>query len=339
MVLERRNRTPGLKAARTMLIFSRLPEFLWAEAVATAFPIGLVKEEVMTSNQKGLLIRSFQSRLQLKKELLYGLKQATSCMVCKEIVKALRRNAIFRWKARELEFKETRLYCDLSSWHNNISSYVHPDELCPPNNDMTIRKKTRTRLGCGYPAMDDHKLPSVEKADEMILQDMIQVSLAEHKSREEQEARENVALVYEHLAAEEIKKLVEDPENVDDSSPPRHDEPIYPAPRQQIDQLADIFKNVMMETLPLLVKEKLTKQVRRKFLRQICDQHSNLDALQDEFRRLSAKRQKTSEYEAYVSRESSSGQVNVEEPGPSTSGNQEQDDEFDFWTDSLCSLI
>ncbi|GJW43301.1 hypothetical protein Tco_0072100, partial [Tanacetum coccineum] len=47
-----------------------------------------------------------------------------------------------------------------------------------------------------------------------------------------------------------------------------------------------------------------------------------------------AKRQKTLEYEAYVSRESSSGQVNVEEPSPSTSGNQEQDDEFDFWTDS-----
>ncbi|GJZ87076.1 retrovirus-related pol polyprotein from transposon TNT 1-94, partial [Tanacetum coccineum] len=63
-------------------------------------------------------------------------------------------------------------------------------------------------------------LPSAKKADEMILQDMIQVSLAEHKSREEQKARENVALVYEHLAAKEISKLVEDPENVDDRSPP-----------------------------------------------------------------------------------------------------------------------
>ncbi|GJZ66665.1 hypothetical protein Tco_0623361 [Tanacetum coccineum] len=51
----------------------------------------------------------------------------------------------------------------------------------------------------------------------------------------------------------------------------------------------------------------------------------------------SAKRQKTSEYEAYVSGESSAGQDNVEEPGPSTSGNQEQDDEFDFWTDSYAS--
>ncbi|GKG35044.1 hypothetical protein Tco_0440198, partial [Tanacetum coccineum] len=46
---------------------------------------------------------------------------------------------------------------------------------------------------------------------------------------------------------------------------------------------------------------------------------------------------KTSEYEAYVSGESSSGQVNVEEPGPSTSGNQEQGDEFEIWTNSYAS--
>ncbi|GKC05438.1 hypothetical protein Tco_0997048 [Tanacetum coccineum] len=51
----------------------------------------------------------------------------------------------------------------------------------------------------------------------------------------------------------------------------------------------------------------------------------------------SAKRQKTSEYEAYVSGESSSGQVNEEERGPSTSGNQEQEDDYDFWTDSYAS--
>ncbi|GJS27887.1 hypothetical protein Tco_0488507 [Tanacetum coccineum] len=48
----------------------------------------------------------------------------------------------------------------------------------------------------------------------------------------------------------------------------------------------------------------------------------------------SAKRHKTSEYEAYVSGESSSGQVFQEEQALSTSGNQEQDDDFDFWTDS-----
>ncbi|GKF92933.1 hypothetical protein Tco_0279652 [Tanacetum coccineum] len=51
----------------------------------------------------------------------------------------------------------------------------------------------------------------------------------------------------------------------------------------------------------------------------------------------SAKWQKTSKYEAYVSVESSSGQVFQEEQASSTSGNQEQDDDFDFWTDSYAS--
>ncbi|GKB27745.1 hypothetical protein Tco_0867146 [Tanacetum coccineum] len=62
-------------------------------------------------------------------------------------------------------------------------------------------------------------------------------------------------------------------------------------------------------------------------------------ALQMEFENLqnSVKRQKTSEYKAYESGESSSGQVNEEERGPSTSGNQEQKDDYDFWTDSYAS--
>ncbi|GKB18696.1 retrovirus-related pol polyprotein from transposon TNT 1-94 [Tanacetum coccineum] len=75
-------------------------------------------------------------------------------------------------------------------------------------------------------------VPTVDKADEMILQDTLQVSLAEHKSREEQEARENVALVDEHLASEEIEKMVDGQENiVDDSSIPRNDESNIPGTR------------------------------------------------------------------------------------------------------------
>ncbi|GJX31852.1 hypothetical protein Tco_0241707 [Tanacetum coccineum] len=75
-------------------------------------------------------------------------------------------------------------------------------------------------------------VPNVDKADEMILQDTLQVSLVEHKSREEQEARENVALVDEHLASEEIEKMMEGPENVvDDSSIPRNDESNIPSTR------------------------------------------------------------------------------------------------------------
>ncbi|GKB47725.1 hypothetical protein Tco_0898478 [Tanacetum coccineum] len=57
-------------------------------------------------------------------------------------------------------------------------------------------------------------VPPVDKADEMILQDTLQVSLAEHKSREEQKARENVELVNEHLASVEIEKMVKGPENI-----------------------------------------------------------------------------------------------------------------------------
>ncbi|GKA95427.1 hypothetical protein Tco_0817465 [Tanacetum coccineum] len=75
-------------------------------------------------------------------------------------------------------------------------------------------------------------VPTVDKADEMILQDTLQVSLAEHKSREEQEARENVELVNKHLASEEIEKMMEGSENViDDSLPPRNDEPQIPGTR------------------------------------------------------------------------------------------------------------
>ncbi|GKC55499.1 hypothetical protein Tco_1078244 [Tanacetum coccineum] len=51
----------------------------------------------------------------------------------------------------------------------------------------------------------------------------------------------------------------------------------------------------------------------------------------------SAKRQNTLEYKAYVSGESSSRQVFQEEQAPLTSDNQEQDDDFDFWTDSYAS--
>ncbi|GJZ61313.1 hypothetical protein Tco_0617450 [Tanacetum coccineum] len=49
---------------------------------------------------------------------------------------------------------------------------------------------------------------------------------------EEQEARENVILVDEHLASEEIEKMVDGQENiVDDSSIPRNDEPNIPGTR------------------------------------------------------------------------------------------------------------
>ncbi|GKB39774.1 hypothetical protein Tco_0884716 [Tanacetum coccineum] len=56
-------------------------------------------------------------------------------------------------------------------------------------------------------------VPTINKADEMILQDTLQVSLVEHKSREEQEARENVEMVNKPLESIEIEKMVEESEN------------------------------------------------------------------------------------------------------------------------------
>ncbi|GJS05555.1 hypothetical protein Tco_0322063 [Tanacetum coccineum] len=93
-------------------------------------------------------------------------------------------------------------------------------------------------------------VPSTEKADEMILQDIIQVSLAEHKSREEQEARENVALddmvTYLHSRKCSCHGIS--------------------------DLLADNLHDVMMQTLPSLVKEKVTEQVKKEVPAQVRDQ-------------------------------------------------------------------
>nr|GEX36340.1 hypothetical protein [Tanacetum cinerariifolium] len=73
---------------------------------------------------------------------------------------------------------------------------------------------------------------TVDKADELILQDTLHVSLAEHKIRQEQEAIENVALVEKHLAFEEIEKMVERQEHVvDDSSITRNHEHNIPCTR------------------------------------------------------------------------------------------------------------
>nr|GEY19373.1 hypothetical protein [Tanacetum cinerariifolium] len=75
---------------------------------------------------------------------------------------------------------------------------------------------------------------TVDKADDLILQDTLQVSLSEYKSRQEQEARENMALVKKHLASAKIEKMVEGQEHVvDDSSILRNDEHNIPGTREK----------------------------------------------------------------------------------------------------------
>ncbi|GJX60534.1 hypothetical protein Tco_0291924 [Tanacetum coccineum] len=89
-----------------------------------------------------------------------------------------------------------------------------------------IPQRRSTRLTLPAP------VPTIDKADEMILQDTLQVSLAEYKSRKEQEARENVELVNKHLTSEEIEKMMDEPENfIDDSPIPRNDNQHIPGTR------------------------------------------------------------------------------------------------------------
>ncbi|GJV03757.1 hypothetical protein Tco_1337326 [Tanacetum coccineum] len=72
----------------------------------------------------------------------------------------------------------------------------------------------------------------LEMTQHASLKDMVLLNVIVLFLHEEQEARENVALVDEHLASEEIEKMVEEQENiVDDSSIPRNDESNIPGTR------------------------------------------------------------------------------------------------------------
>nr|GEW69720.1 hypothetical protein [Tanacetum cinerariifolium] len=113
--------------------------------------------------------------------------------------------------------------------------------------------------------------------------------------------------------------------------------------RSQIDSSAGIICQLQQDDLPiwLAVKYKFERlhmaatpcrpsSVR---LKDQDDPHDNAYLKGEK----SAKRQKTSKHGTFVFGESSSGQDYESKLGPSTSGNQEQLDDFDFWTDSYAT--
>ncbi|GKC79104.1 hypothetical protein Tco_1129878 [Tanacetum coccineum] len=127
------------------------------------------------------------------------------------------------WMLTE-EMKHTEHYRMTPSAPRSPNPKMDATELSAPKRSTVIRFYLPERRSTHLtpPAL----MPTVDKADEMILQDTLQVSLAKYKSREEQEARENVELVNKHLASKEIEMMMERSENViDDSLPPRNDEP------------------------------------------------------------------------------------------------------------------
>ncbi|GKD20920.1 hypothetical protein Tco_1222623 [Tanacetum coccineum] len=96
-----------------------------------------------------------------------------------------------------------------------------------PNPDITkgessaLRKATVIRLR--IPPRRSTRLtpptliPTTDEANDIILQDTIQLSLVEQKSRKELEAKQNKEKVKEQLMAEEIEKLVEGTKNVEEN--------------------------------------------------------------------------------------------------------------------------
>ncbi|GJR28552.1 hypothetical protein Tco_1104784 [Tanacetum coccineum] len=187
--------------------------------------------------------------------------------------------------------------------------------------------------------------------------------------REEQEAKENVALVDEHLASEEIEKMVEGPEKcllmivqslgmINSNIPDKHiKEQVMKQVPEQVRNQVPVY---VAEGL-ILERQKAKEETERLIAKAILQEYQQYQlylamkadpqlqqqdiaiwlALQMKFeeRRFTNKLhwqcgKKTSECELYVSGESIVWTSFQEEQAPSTSGNQEQDDDFDFWTNS-----
>ncbi|GJS10151.1 hypothetical protein Tco_0366947 [Tanacetum coccineum] len=164
-------------------------------------------------------------------------------------------------------------------------------ESSAPKRSTVIRfrlpKRRSTRLTPPAP------VSTVDKADEMILQDTLQVSLVEHKSREEQEARENVELVNKHLASEETKKMIEGSENVIDDSLPleqmltKDSQALYVkgrlsylfkhlireiVARKSFDSLANTLQEVLVTITTPMVDTHIKEQVKKQVPEQVRDQ-------------------------------------------------------------------
>ncbi|GJV19526.1 retrovirus-related pol polyprotein from transposon TNT 1-94 [Tanacetum coccineum] len=106
-------------------------------------------------------------------------------------------------------------------------------------------------------------------------------------------------------------------------------------PRKKFNVLAQNLQEIMEESLLIMVDDRVKELTKTQVPVYVAQglimerQQSQADGEN------SAKRQKTFEHGTFVFGESSSGQDFESEPGPSTLGNQEQLDDFDFWTDSF----
>nr|GEU93538.1 hypothetical protein [Tanacetum cinerariifolium] len=193
--------------------------------------------------------------------------------------------------------------------HRTTSAPMSPNPETDEGESSATRKSTVIRLRLP-PKRSTRLTPptpilTTDEADDLILQDTIQLSLVEQTILDELEAKQDVQKFEEHLIAKEIEKLFDGTENVanvevDSSTLSQDDNQIY--------------RHSTFCRPP----------------KRSNDPHNDAHPEGEN----DAKRQKTSEHGTYVFGESSHGQDNESEPGPSTSSNQEQSDDFDFWMDS-----
>ncbi|GKC22125.1 retrovirus-related pol polyprotein from transposon TNT 1-94 [Tanacetum coccineum] len=102
--------------------------------------------------------------------------------------------------------------------HRTTSAPRSPNPDVDKGDSSAQRKSTVIRL-CIPPRRSTRltpptPIPTTAKADDIILQDKIQLRLADQKSHDKLEAKQNVQKVKEHLIAEEIEKLIEGTKNV-----------------------------------------------------------------------------------------------------------------------------
>ncbi|GJY38557.1 hypothetical protein Tco_0424921 [Tanacetum coccineum] len=103
--------------------------------------------------------------------------------------------------------------------HRTTSAPRSPNPDVDEGESSAQRKSTVIRLR--IPPRRSNRLtpptpmPTAAEVEEMIVQDTIQLSIAEQKSHDDLKAKKNEEKVKEHLIAEEIEKMVEGTENVE----------------------------------------------------------------------------------------------------------------------------
>nr|GEV47865.1 hypothetical protein [Tanacetum cinerariifolium] len=102
---------------------------------------------------------------------------------------------------------------DTTNAPRTLNPDVDEGESSAPQNSTVIR--LRIPLRRSNRLTPPTPILTTIEADDIILQDTIQLSLAEQKIHDKLEANQNVQKVKEHLIAEEIEKLVEGTENVE----------------------------------------------------------------------------------------------------------------------------